>query len=74
MCIIVDRQKIPTTRPDLTDYRLYIDVLLERLNEDSINKMSVTDLLKLLIEKAMKNYCPDVLVVPHRKRYETWDY
>jgi len=29
----------PITRPDLTDYRVYIDVLLEKLNEDSIYKM-----------------------------------
>jgi len=60
----------PITRPDLTDYRVYIDVLLDKLNEDSVRKMSVEDLMKLLIEKAMKTYCPDVVVVPIRKRYE----
>ncbi len=32
------------------------------------------DLMKLLIEKAMKNYCPDVVVVSNRKRYETWPF
>jgi hypothetical protein len=57
------------TRPDLTDYRVYIDVLLDKLNEDSIYKMSMEDLIKLLIEKAMKQYCPDVVIVPKRKRY-----
>jgi hypothetical protein len=61
----------PTTRPDLTDYRVYIDILLDRLNEDSFYKMSIEDLMKLLIEKAMKNYCPDVIIIPNRKRYET---
>jgi hypothetical protein len=66
--------KIPTTRPDLTDYRIYIDVLLEKLNEDSILKMSIEDLMKLLIEKAMKQYCPDVVVIPNRKRFETWKF
>lgn len=61
----------PTTRPDLTDYRVYIDVLLERLNQDSVYRMSIEDLMKLLIEKAMREYCPDVVVVPIRKRYIT---
>lgn len=65
---------VPTTRPDLTEYRVYIDVLLDKLNEDSVYKMSIEDLMKLLIEKAMKNYCPDVVVVPSRKRYETWQF
>ena len=63
---------VPVTRPDLTDYRIYIDVLLDKLNEDSVYKMSIEDLMKLLIEKAMKNYCPDVVVIPKRKKYETW--
>ena len=65
---------VPTTRPDLTEYRVYIDILLDKLNEDSVYKMSIEDLMKLLIEKAMKNYCPDVVVVPNRKRYETWQF
>ena len=64
----------PITRPDLTDYRVYIDVLLDRLNENSVYKMSIEDLLKMLIEKAMANYCPDVVVKPKRKRYETWKF
>lgn len=67
-------QYLPETRPNLTDYRIYIDVLLERLNRDSVYKMSVTDLIKLLIEKAMKEYCPDVVLKPKRKQYETWKF
>lgn len=67
----MNESKTPITRPDLTDYRVYIDVLLDRLNEDSVFKMSIEDLVKLLIEKAMKNYCPDVEINPKRKRYET---
>lgn len=62
-------KNVPVTRPDLTDYRVYIDVLLERLNQDSVYKMSIEDLMKLLIEKAMKNYCPDVVIKPKRKAY-----
>ena len=49
-------KNVPTTRPDLTDYRVYIDVLLDKLNENSVYKMSIEDLMKLLIEKAMRNY------------------
>lgn len=64
----------PITRPDLTDYRVYIDVLLDKLNEDAVFKMSIEDLMKLLIEKAMKSYCPDVVIKPKRKRYETWKF
>ena len=67
-------ERIPVTRPDLTDYRVYIDVLLEKLNEDAVYKMSIEDLMKMLIEKAMKTYCPDVVIVPKRKRYETWKF
>lgn len=65
---------LPKTRPDLTSYRIYIDVLLERLNRDSVYKMSISDLIKLLIEKAMKEYCPDVVIKPKRKRYEVWKF
>lgn len=65
---------VPITRPDLTDYRVYIDVLLDKLNENSVYKMSIEDLMKLLIEKAMANYCPDVVIKPKRKRYETWKF
>jgi len=64
-------RNIPITRPDLTAYRPYIDLLLDKLNEDSVYKMSMEDLMKLLIEKAMKAYCPDVVIIPNRKRYET---
>lgn len=63
----ITTQYRPETRPNLTDYCIYIDVLLERLNRDSVYKMSVTDLIKLLIEKAMKEYCPDVVIKPKRK-------
>lgn len=64
----------PITRPDLTDYRVYIDVLLDRLNQDSVYRMSIEDLMKLLIEKAMKEYCPDVVIKPKRKKYIRLDF
>jgi hypothetical protein len=56
-------------RPDLTSYRVYVEALLERLNRDSVYKMTVTDLMKLLVEKAMREYCPDVVVNKDRKPY-----
>lgn len=65
---------MPETRIDLTDYRVYIDALVEKLNEDSFYKMSMEDLMKLLIEKAMRLYCPDVVIIPSRKRFETWKF
>ena len=68
------KRNVPTTRIDLTDYRMYIDILLEKLNDESVYKMSMTDLMKLLIEKAMKNYCPDIKVVSHRKKYIIFDF
>ena len=61
---------IPKTRIDMTDYRVYIDVLIDRLNDESFYKMSMEDLMKLLVEKAMKVYCPDVVIIPNRKRFE----
>jgi hypothetical protein len=57
-------------RPDLTDYEIYVRILSERLNEDSVFKMSGTDTIKLLIEKAMQNYCPNVKIRKNRKKYQ----
>lgn len=62
------KEEKPQTRIDLTDYRVYLDVLLSRMNEESAYRM-MTDLIKLLIEKAMKNYCPDVIINPSRTPY-----
>lgn len=62
-------------RPDLSDYEIYISVLTEKLNEESLLKMSKTDCIKLLIEKAMKNYCPNIIIVgKKRKQYQTLNF
>lgn len=58
-------------RPDLSDYEIYIMVLVDRLNENSVLKMSKTDAVKMAIEKAVKNVMPDVEIKPKRKRYVT---
>jgi len=59
----------PKTRIDLTGYRVYLDVLTDKVNKDALYPMSMTDVVKMLIEKAMNDYCPDIEIVPLRKRY-----
>ena len=59
--------KKPTFRPDLTDYLPYIEALTDKLNEESISKMSRTDAVKIAIE----NVLPDVRVEKKRKLYQT---
>jgi hypothetical protein len=56
-------------RPDLSDYDLLIMALVDKLNENSVYKMSKTDAVKFAIEKAVKNVLPDVEIKPKRKRY-----
>jgi hypothetical protein len=53
-------------RPDLSEYEVYIMALVDRLNEDSVFKMSKTDAAKLAIEKAVKVVLPDVVIKPKR--------
>lgn len=59
----------PKFRPDLTDYLVYVDLLADRLNEDSAYRMSKTDAVKMAIERAIKTLVPDVVINPKRKRY-----
>ncbi len=56
-------------RIDLTDYRPYIETLRDKLNENGIYTMSLTDAVKIAIEKAVKDLLPDVEVNKTRKRY-----
>ena len=58
-------------RPDLTDYLPYIQALADKLNEESVLKMSLTDAVKIAIELACKNVLPDVRIVKKRKLYKT---
>ena len=58
-------------RIDLTDYEPYIDVLVARLNRDSIRKMSRPDVIKILIERAMEKVEPDFKITKTRRLYET---
>lgn len=63
----------PTFRPDLTDYLPYIEALTDKLNEESILKMSRTDAVKIAIELACKNVllAARVRVEKKRKLYQT---
>lgn len=56
-------------RIDLTEYKPYIQALQDRLNDDGAYKMSMTDAVKISIEKAVENLLPDVKVNKTRKRY-----
>jgi len=57
-------------RPDLTEYEWCVAVLTEKLNEESLLKMSKTDAVKIAIERALQNYCPGVIVDKRRKLYQ----
>lgn len=58
-----------TFRPDLSEYEIYVESLVDKLNEDGVYKMSKTDAVKLAIEQACKRVLPDVEIKPKRKRY-----
>ena len=57
-------------RPDLTEYRPYIRALTDKLNEDSLVKMSETDAVKIAIERAIEKVLPDIKVEKKRKFYQ----
>lgn len=61
----------PIFRPDLSAYLLYVEAMTDKLNEESIFKMSKTDAVKLAIEKAVKEILPDVVIIKKRKIYQT---
>ncbi|GAB4582142.1 MAG: hypothetical protein Fur0022_48980 [Anaerolineales bacterium] len=54
-------------RPDLTDYLPYVQAMADKLNEESILKMSLTDAVKIAIELACKNILPDIRFEKKRK-------
>jgi len=43
--------------------------LVDRLNQDGVYKMSMTDAVKIAIEKAAENILPDVKINRTRKKY-----
>lgn len=63
------KSKKNTLRIDLTDYRPYIKALVDKLNEEGMNKMSMTDAVKIAIEKAVTPLLPDMVINKTRKKY-----
>jgi hypothetical protein len=61
----------PVLRPDLTEYRPYVEMLKDALNEDGIHAMTLTDAVKIAIEKAVSSYHPDIEIKRKRKIYQT---
>ena len=57
-------------RPDLTDYEIYVQTLVDKLNEEALFPMSKTDAVKLAVEKAVKELLPDVKIEKKRKMYQ----
>jgi len=57
-------------RPDLSDYLPFVQALADRLNADAMYTMSLTDVVKICIERAMQNYATDVKIERTRKKYE----
>lgn len=62
------KNRVPL-RVDLTDYREVIQALQDKLNQDGINTMSMTDAVKIAIEKALTHLVPDVQIKKTRKKY-----
>jgi len=58
-----------TLRIDLSEYRPYIQALQDRLNQDGVYTMSMTDAVKIAIEKAVEKLLPDVKINKTRKKY-----
>jgi hypothetical protein len=65
---------LPEFRPQLTDYRVYVELLADRLNEDALYRMSLTDVVKILIEQKMVELVPDVKIVRKRRKYIRLDF
>lgn len=71
---LIKSGSIPEFRPDLTDYRIYIELLADKLNQEALYRMSLTDIIKILIEQKISEVLPDVIINKTRKRYIKLDY
>ena len=60
-------------RPELTGYKVYAKILLDKM-DNSLNTMTVTDVVKILIEQAIEKNHPNIKVTKRRKIYEKIDY
>ena len=65
---------IKTLRPDLTEYRVALEVLMGKVNEQAFFPLSLTDIVKMCIEKVMKEQFPSVKFQVKRKKFIRMDY
>lgn len=57
-------------RIDLTDYRPYIEAMVDRLNKDGLYSMNMTDAVKICIEQAVDRLFEGKIVIKKtRKKY-----
>lgn len=56
-------------RPDLSDYLPYVEALRDKLNEDALYSMSLTDAVKIAVERSVEKVLPQVVVNKKRKKY-----
>jgi hypothetical protein len=57
----------PEFRPDLTDYRVYVEFLRDEVNESGWNNLSLTDVVKACIEDVLARKATGVKIVRTRK-------
>jgi hypothetical protein len=53
---------------------VYVEILTEKLNEQAMYKMSMTDAVKICIERACETVCPDVVIRRKRRVYRTLEF
>ena len=56
-------------RPDLSDYIVYVEALRDRLNENAMYPMSLTDAVKICVEQVAEKVLPQVKINKKRKMY-----
>lgn len=64
----------PKFRPDLSEYRIYVELLAEKLNEQALYRMNMTDVIKILIEQKMAEVAPDIVINKKRIVYQRLDF
>lgn len=61
-------------RPDLSDYLVYVEALKDKLNESALYPMSLTDAVKIAVERSIEKVLPDVIVNKKRKKYTRLEF
>ena len=61
-------------RPDLTSYRVYVEMLRGGVNESGWNNLSLTDIVKACIEEVLAKKVPDIKIHRTRKTVIHVDY